>query len=55
MKASPYYGEDDVYEALKHIVEYDFNEVYQLTDDISFRFIPSGHIIASAQIELWLS
>ena len=55
MKATPYYGEDDVYEALKHIVEYDFNEVYQLTDDISFRFIPSGHIIASAQIELWLT
>ena len=55
MRAVPYYTEDDVYTALKHIEEYDYHEVIHLTDEISFRFIPSGHIISSAQIELWLT
>lgn len=55
ISAHPYYTEDDVYTALKYMDEYDYGELIQLTDDISFRFVPSGHILASAQIELWLT
>lgn len=54
IKASPYYTESDVYTALKHLVEYDFNEVIEINDEISVRFVPAGHILASAQIELWI-
>lgn len=55
MKASPFYGSADVYAALEHIDEYDFGEVIKLNDDISFRFVSSGHIINSAQLELWIT
>jgi len=55
MKASPFYTEDDVYTALKYVQEYEYGELVQLADDISVRFVPSGHIIAAAQIELWLT
>lgn len=55
MKTSPYYTEEDVYKTLEYIEEYDYYKKIQLSDEISFRFVPSGHIIASAQIELWLT
>lgn len=55
MKPTPYYEESDVYVALKHIDEYDFGEKIRLNDKIEFRFVPSGHIISAAQIELWLT
>lgn len=54
MKASPIYTKEDVYNAMQYIEEYDFNELVKLTDEIKFNFIPSGHILAAAQIELWL-
>lgn len=55
MKASPIYEEADVYNALKHVCEYDFGEKFELDDKVSFRFTPAGHIISSAQLELWLT
>lgn len=55
IKTSPIYSEDDVYDALKNFEEYDYGEVIHLNDQISVRFTPSGHIISSAQIELWLT
>lgn len=55
MKASPYYTEQDVYKTLDHVEEYDFKEVHTLCDNVCFRFIPAGHIISSAQLELWLT
>lgn len=55
VKASPIYEEVDVYKALDYFEEYDFGEKVQLNDRISFRFVPSGHILAAAQIELWLT
>lgn len=55
MKASPIYTEADVYESLKYFDEYDYGELVELNDKISFRFVPSGHIIAAAQLELWLT
>lgn len=55
MKASPIYVEEDVYNSVKNFIEYDYNEIIEITDRISVRFIPSGHILGSAQIELWLT
>lgn len=55
MKASPIYTEDDVYEAMKYVQEYGYGEVFDIDEKISLRFTPSGHILGSAQIELWLT
>lgn len=55
IKASPIYDEEDVYKALEYFDEYDFGEQVELNDSISFQFTPSGHILAAAQIELWLT
>lgn len=54
MKTSPIYTDGDVQESLKHFEEYEYGELVELNDQISFRFVPSGHIIAAAQLELWL-
>lgn len=55
MSANPIYTIKDVDEAIKYFDEYDFEETIKLNDSISFRFIPSGHIINAAQLELWLT
>lgn len=51
----PLYTEEDVYKSYSKIKEYPMNELIKLNDNISFKFINSGHIISSAQIELWLT
>ena len=50
----PYYTADDVALCAEHIDEYDIGERHVLNEALSFRFVPSGHIINSAQIELWV-
>lgn len=51
---APFYREWDVEKAASHFFECGFNEVIALCDWLKFRFLPSGHIINSAQIELWI-
>jgi metallo-beta-lactamase family protein len=50
-----FYDDNDVENTMLHWNEYDFNEVYDIGNGVSFRFIPSGHILNSAQLELWLT
>lgn len=50
----PIYEIQDVKQTLSHIQEYDRNQKYELSDDISFQFVPSGHIIGSCQLILWI-
>lgn len=49
----PIYTKDDVYKALEHVVEYEFGKIIELDDSLSIRFIPAGHILFSAQTELF--
>lgn len=49
------YTEEDVKNCMQYIEEYDMNEKIELSDRLTFRFVPSGHIISAAQIELWIS
>ena len=49
----PIYNIDDVNNAIAHVVEYEQNIIWELTDELSFRFTPSGHIKFGAQIELF--
>ena len=48
----PIYGADDVANCMSHVKELDQNQIYEISDEISVRFIPSGHIRYGSQIEL---
>lgn len=52
---APIYDNDDVSNAMSHIVEKPFNTIIELDEYIKFRFIPSGHIFQAAQLELWVT
>lgn len=51
----PLYTEGDVDRSLNHYKEFPFGEIIQLDDYVKFRFVPSGHILNSAQLELWVT
>ena len=51
----PLYTQDDVDTALTHIKEYEFHELVQLNDELTIKFIPSGHIRHGAQVELFIN
>ena len=51
----PIYTESDVDNCLNHYVEYPIGEVIKLDEYVKFKFIPSGHILNSAQLELWVT
>lgn len=52
----PLYSEDDVCNALNHITEKPFGQIHHLIDDsISYRFTYAGHILFSAQTEMFFS
>lgn len=52
---SPIYREDDVDRCLTHYTEYPIGKMIQLDEYIRFKFVPSGHILNSAQLELWVT
>ena len=51
-KIEPIYTEDHVSLMIENTLEFQMNQENQLTEDLSFTFIPSGHIINAAQIIL---
>ena len=51
----PLYTAEDVHNTISHLQEYPIGEVIKLNDNISFKFVNSGHIIAGTQILLWLT
>ena len=51
----PIYTESDVDKCLNYYTEYPIGEMIQLDEYIKFRFLPSGHILNSAQLELWVT
>lgn len=51
----PIYTENDVDRCLNYYTEYPIGEIIQLDEYIKFQFIPSGHILNSAQLELWVT
>lgn len=54
MNVNPIYDDQAVIDTMSLFEEYEMNEKIKLTDEISFRFVPSGHIILASQCELWL-
>lgn len=51
----PLFTEKDANIALSHIQEYDFHEIVHLDENISFRYSYAGHILLSAQTELFIN
>lgn len=51
----PLYTEDDVDTCLQYYSEYPIGEVVVLDEYVKCRFVPSGHILNSSQIELWIT
>ena len=51
----PFYINEDVNNALAHVVEIDMHEKYEITETFKLRFIPAGHILFSAQTELFFT
>ena len=51
---NPIYIDEDVSATLPYFQEYDYNQKIELDENISFQFIPSGHIINGAQLEIWI-
>lgn len=50
----PIYDLTNVEQCLKNYEEYPLNEIVELDEFVKFQFIPSGHIINSAQLILWI-
>jgi len=50
----PFYIQEDVDKALNLTYEYDYSEIYELDEYISFRFLKNSHIIGAAQLELFI-
>jgi metallo-beta-lactamase family protein len=50
----PFYNDDDVYNTLDMINTYEYNQVIQLDENISFKFLHNSHIIGAAQLELYI-
>ena len=51
----PFYNKDDVYKTLDLTYEYDYNKVYILNDNISFKLIRNSHIIGACQAEIYIT
>ena len=51
----PLYELDDVEQTYEHVVEYAINKKIIVDDELSFMFIPSGHLMNGCQIILWIT
>lgn len=51
----PIYKDSDVDMCMRYYTEYPMDEIIVLDEYIKFRFVPSGHILNSAQLELWIT
>lgn len=51
---APFYTDADISTALSYIQEYPVLEMIHVTDALSFRYVPSGHICLACQLELYL-
>ena len=49
----PLYTEEDARKALKQLQPVAFNDIHKLTDDVSIRFRPAGHILGAASLEIF--
>lgn len=51
---SPFYDNSAIEIAISHIKEYENETIHQLSDSLSIKYIPAGHIFLSQQLELFI-
>lgn len=51
----PFYTNEDVDTALRNVIEVEMNNRYSITENFHLRFTPAGHILFSAQTELFFT
>lgn len=51
----PLYTVDDVHRAIEKMLEFPVNEKIEIDDELSFKLIPSGHLLGSCQILLYIT
>lgn len=51
----PLYSIDDVDKMLEYTLEYPMNQKITIDDELSFEMIPSGHLLGSCQIKLYIT
>lgn len=51
----PLYSIDDVDKMLEYTLEYPTNQKITIDDELSFEMIPSGHLLGSCQIKLYIT
>lgn len=51
----PLYTESDVYLLMNRVEQYSKKEIHKLTNEISFQFVNSGHILGSVQLILYIT
>ena len=52
---SPLYGIEDVNKMLEYTLEKPINEKIYINDELSFELIPSGHLLGSCQVKLYIT
>jgi len=50
----PFYNKEDVENTLNLTCNYDYGIIYELDENVSFRFLHNSHLIGACQIELFL-
>lgn len=50
----PLYTIEDVYNTLNNVYEYDYNEIYELDDEVSFCFLKNSHVLGASSLELYI-
>lgn len=51
---SPLFGDEDVDQAVSQWRGREYHEIYEINENISFRFQDAGHILGSAITEIWV-
>ena len=51
----PLYTMEDAMGAIRRLVPFDYDEIYELCEGIKFRFTDVGHLLGSASIEIWIT
>lgn len=51
----PLYTMEDADGAIRQLVPFHYDEIYDLCEGIKFRFTDVGHLLGSASVELWLT
>jgi metallo-beta-lactamase family protein len=53
-QVEPIYSEEDAQNVFNYIYEYGYDEIYELDEEISFKFLRNSHILGASQLELFV-